>query len=127
MSAYVVSNNTIRAVVGYAEEHDLWAMGVRTKDELGQALLDENVRSVNNLYQEDHQAPTFTYGDGYPVTPSQAAWHLLCIDYQSCETDDWPQTRAHALLYRLLQNITKHLADDIQGSWDAPRDKETTP
>lgn len=120
MSAYVVSNNTIRAVIGYAADHDLKAMGVTTKDALGQILLDENVRSVNHRYSTSQEPEPFTYGDGYKVSPRQAVWHLMCIEYQSCETPDWTVTRAHNLLFRLLQNIAKQIAGDIEGSWNAP-------
>lgn len=119
MSAYVVNDNTIRAVLGYAEAGDLRAMGVNSLDALGQILIDENRRSVNYRYNETEAADPFVYKP-YKVAPIQAAKFIICIDYQSCETPGWDRTRAHALLFRLLQNIVRKLGSYESCAWDAP-------
>ena len=106
MSAYQVSNDTIDYLVTASRLWRLASDGYLPSDarnltdsELGQILIDENVRSVNARYNEQKSA------DGYVYKPvnldSVSAVNVLksvqCLNYQSCETDDWETTPAHAI------------------------------
>lgn len=120
MSTYVVSDNTIRAVLGYADEYDLRKFLCADKDALGQILLDENYRSVNHRYSEQAVPHKFVYGEGYAVSPAQAAQHIACIDYQSCETQDWETTQAFRLLARIRANVCRKMIEGQDLRWEAP-------
>lgn len=90
-------------------------------------LFNENVRSVQCRYPQDKRSD-------YPlhlfVNARDAAGRLAhvpaisilkmcdCLEYQSCETDDYEQTTA----YRLLDNIRRHAIRSLPGYEAAPYD-----
>lgn len=96
-----------------------------------EALYQENVRSVSHRYPNDPR-------DGLPGEPSgvvdvsarnmiQAVYALpplhilkMCngLDYQSCETDDWRETRAYALLQAIKDAAIRELPGYDDGPWD---------
>ena len=121
MSAYIVGNNTINAILGFADEYDMRAMGVANRNELGQILLDENYRSVNYRYDEYATPETYTYSR-YTVKTFEALQYLSCLEYQSCETPDWETTRAFRLCARLRANMVRRLLEElaVPRVWDAP-------
>lgn len=121
MSAYVVNDNTINTILGFADEYDLNAFDVKTKDDLGQILLDENYRSVNYRYGEDATPETYAYSR-YTVKTLEALQYLSCLEYQSCETPDWETTQAFRLCARLRKNMVGRLLLELgaQRVWDAP-------
>lgn len=117
MSAYVVDPAHIRALVYWAtcthfRDHSgpvtyYWSGSRRriSGDEarVASVLYAENVRSVNSRYNESDTADGFVY-----AAPKSAALRNLrphdvigacrCYAYQSCETADWTDTEAHAIV-----------------------------
>lgn len=128
MSAYVVNDNTINAILGFADEYDMKAMDVANRGELGQILLAENYRSVNHRYSEELEAETYTYSR-YTVKTFEALQYLSCLEYQSCETPDWERTQAFRLCARLRANMVRRLLEElaVPRVWGAPSTSETTP
>lgn len=126
MSAYIVNDNTINAVLGFADEYDLNAFDGKTKDDLGQILLDQNYCSVNYRYGEDATPERYVY-NRYTVKATDALQHLSCIEYQSCETPDWETTLAFRLCARLRKNMVSQLLLEVgaKRAWDAPPTSET--
>lgn len=123
MSAYIVNDNTINAVLGFADEYTLRKFECQTRDQLGQILLNENYRSVNYRYGEDAQPPVFAYRR-YTVPAVAAAQHLQCFEYQACETPDWERTTAFRLCADLRSKICERLVSESGAIrvWDAPGD-----
>ncbi len=125
MSAYVVSTDTIDLLVTACRLWRLASDGYlpretrnMTDNELGQVLLSENVRSVNARYSETDDASAYEHlpvrFDAIdPVTVLKSA---QCLDYQSCETDDWKTTTA----YRVLKAIESGAIAHLRGYNDAP-------
>jgi hypothetical protein len=88
-----------------------------TPSQLGQVLVSENVRSVHHRYPSDdvdagelpgpcdayYLAPYVYEDPGYVLSPGEVFKAIDCLDYQSCETDDWHQTEAFALLRSLRE------------------------
>lgn len=133
MSAYVVSTDTIDFLVTAAR---LWRLasdgylpyGTRnlTDSELGQVLLSENIRSVNARYSETDQAPTYEYRqvrfdaiDAVTVLKS-----VQCVNYQSCETDDWKTTTAYKVLKAIESGAIAHLPRYSDAPWGWTRQME---
>lgn len=84
----------------------------RAADLLGQLLWDENYRSVNYRYTESEPTPdyraTLIDADLSPVAVLKA---IDCYEYQTCESPDWDQTRAHAFVTALRNVILGQHAD----------------
>ncbi len=121
MSAFIVTDNTINAILGFADEYTLRKFHVGSLAELGQIMVDENYRSVNYRYKTDDKPHTYMYSR-YTVKATDAAQHLDCYEYQACETSDWEITLAFRICAHLRRNICKRLISDAGAFyvWDAP-------
>lgn len=131
MSAFVVSHNHINALVAFAIRQEYggrpsyYFKGERCFYEpeswIGQVLLDENIRSVNHRYEE--QTPPEPYKFYWPVfkaviSPLQAIKACACLDYQSCETPDWQDTRAYAILQDIRERAIRELPGYDEAHWE---------
>jgi len=148
MSAYIVSVNTIHAMVTKAKDyglHDWFNPEIRelkTEMErlvyLGQLLIDANVISVMARYPDADELPAEAgnyydepyeyvecrsgrqYKDSTPkhLEPVDLLMIVSCYKYQTCEFQEWEYSDA----FRLCANRTYKLIHDcvIQGMDDAP-------
>lgn len=125
MSAYVVSPDTIDYLVTasrcwrLAEDGYLpYDVRILTDNELGQVLLSENVRSVNCRYNETDVTPAYEYRavNFDSIDPVTVLKSVQCVNYQSCETDDWQTTPA----YQVLKAIESGAIANLSGYRSAP-------
>ena len=83
-------------------------------------MQSENVRSVNIRYSDDFECEPLRVSDAdicrFNLTPVHILKMCACLDYQSCESDDWESTVA----YRLLQRIKDSAIDALPGYGAAP-------
>jgi hypothetical protein len=115
MSAHMVSDNHIHALVNFAllNNLDYRANGrfVRitreSAEEIGQILIDQNYRSVHHRYldrAEQHfgKPPTYKF-KVVRLLPDAVALLKLCVcyAYQACETDDWESSIAADIIMRI--------------------------
>ncbi len=126
MSAYLVHADTIDYLVTAARAWRLAADGYLPYDarnltdtDLGQLLLTENNRSVNYRYEETDEAPAYEHRpvrydaiDAVTVLKS-----VQCVNYQSCETDDWKTTAAYGVLKAIEQGAIAHLPGYRDAAW----------
>jgi hypothetical protein len=92
-------------------------------DDLGRTLWLENLRSVAARYPNDasgdrpgpcdlrdEEIEGYTFSP-VPGTPDAVTTLTLirCLEYQSCETDDWQQTEAYAILQALTQDCIRKI------------------
>lgn len=121
MSAYIVNDNTINAVLGFADKCDLNNFDCGDLSALGQILVNENYRSTNYRYDEDNTPHSFVYSR-YTVPATTALRHLSRIEYQLCEPEDWETTPAFRLCARLRKNMVSQLLLELgaESAWDAP-------
>ena len=123
MSAYIVNNETIHAIVkgfmqynaefkaeGYEKPIqviiDLQELG----NGIGQKLLEQNYKSVNYRYSEDTETPTYKYKD-VEINEGVLLGCIQCYEYQACETNDYFESDIHeslnglkmAMLERMIQ------------------------
>jgi hypothetical protein len=134
MSAFVVPRSHVAAIVKWARSAHVLGWNAFTSygpsdtalssTRAADILMRENVRSVSYRYPEDTARgdlpgsigeladATFTHAEilaARVLTPSEVLHAVACLDYQSCETPDWQETTAHALLRRI------ELAAELEG------------
>jgi hypothetical protein len=109
MSAYVVDKNLIDKLIAGGLRAELFMPCDATSN--GQMLWRENVTSVSfrynlptrdatelALYEADVEAYEFTPCE---FTPREIDEAIDCLDYQSCEHDEWEASEACKLLQQL--------------------------
>lgn len=132
MSAFIVSNTHINALLSYAIDKQVtyWneKAGERTRitrhnaEEVGRILMDENVRSVCARYRDagnDEKSAGADYSFQYfstPLTAAEVIKACQCLEYQSCETDDYDAS----LAWRITQDIKNHACHHVPGYDAAP-------
>jgi hypothetical protein len=126
MSAFIVSNTHINALVRFATENNISVYGnlkqplhvSGNEDATAQMLHDENVRSVNARYSGSTQAERVVYMIDAPLlSPVQAIKAAQCLQYQSCETDDWKETAANLLLEAIIGKAIRLLPGYSESPW----------
>jgi hypothetical protein len=113
---------------GYAGWRYLWPAEDEddshyTASQVGQMLVDENVRSVHHRYSDtdpdrgDLPGPVDAYymgpyvyePPGRVLSPGEVFAAIDCLDYQSCEHDEWRSSEAHAFLESLREAACRHV------------------
>ncbi|MDN5934193.1 MAG: hypothetical protein L0I24_24500 [Pseudonocardia sp.] len=123
MSAFTVNAAHIDAIVNASRAFGGGELiDQRAADLIGTMLWDENYRSVNYRYTESEPTPDYRAelvdADLSPVAVLKA---IDCYEYQSCESPDWGQTRAHAYVTALRNVILgRHsdLAREVPSRYD---------
>ena len=106
MSAYIVSDKTISAIVnGLIKFNRKPPFRIAIYPQrVGQILVNENYRSVNFRYDEESTPHEFKYEE-FDVDEKTFYGCLTCYNYQASETDDYYYSDAYhyiALGNRLL-------------------------
>lgn len=128
MSAYIMHTDEINVIVsffikpGHLNEDNLWTlvngehnyMTLENAELVATKLYSQNVRSVNERYNEETvETYQFTYDTRAKNRPvGNIIGALDCLEYQSCETDDWEQTDAHQIICDMRKNLLKKLAGE---------------
>lgn len=121
MSAYIVDNKTIHAIVkgfrvygaDFNDEDYNNAVSIITSvkamsNAIGQSLLNQNYKSVNCRYRENTEAPKYNYED-VKINEGILMGCIDCYEYQACETDDYFNSGIHFSLLRLKDEIIKRM------------------
>lgn len=126
MSAFIVSENHINVIVSYfVDSRPMYRLYAKINGayqylthenaaKVAQTLYAENVRSVDVRYSEENDSRyTFKYLPMARLHYSIAdiAGALDCLEYQSCETDDYYRTEAYALITAMRKRLLKRLQD----------------
>lgn len=137
MSAYIVHNDTIDLLitaadawrVQFADEKDERRYACTFRNEARQLLLDENYRSVNARYDSGDQATAYRWSfvdlDRAAVCMPIAVLVLgsvCCLRYQSCETDDYRDTKAAQFLDAIEATACRKLIGTYDAPWGFTRD-----
>ena len=133
MSAFIVTDTHINALVRYASRHKITvAYGNPTmrlnvsahEQEVAELLLEENVKSVNYRYR-DNEVMTITYDRGAPILSAiEAIKAAQCLRYQSCEHSDFEESIAFKLIEAIISDAIPRLEGYESASW-AIADKVT--
>ena len=122
MSAFICSDYHVSVLANYAFEQGVnyyWRNQYRKcadPEEIGAILMKENIRSVNYRYQERNKI-SFEYDAsvvGNMPDNAQILQAAFCLNYQSCERDDWPKSEAHAILLAIVYDASHAFS---KGAW----------
>lgn len=118
MSAFICSNKTISAIVNTPSMFCSDA----ERAELGQVLFDANVESCVTLaeskgdtFKLDHK---FEFIPGIVLTPVEMIKACDCYLYQSCEVENFEETRAAKMVEVIKQFAVQNLPGYSDALWD---------
>lgn len=132
MSAFIVSNDHIDALVSFALAHrtSYWtgshrvAISHENAEEIGRILMDENVASVAHLYQDRIDQDERDAGAAYrfrefDVLPSPVVILKACdcYDYQACEHDGWDASMAKIIVNAIRRDAVRALPGYEAAPW----------
>jgi hypothetical protein len=109
MSAFIVSKIHIDSIITIASLQTCNSVKeiinkYKNFDLIGQILWNENHKSVNYRYNENHPTPTYSFRYKF-VDLGQALKAIDCLDYQSCEHPDYQESEAKKILDILEQAL----------------------
>ena len=136
MSAYMVEDETINALVNWAiqqhgsnavyyrfgsERHDMRHDYPRAK----QVLREQNERSLRARYQQADDMIGEPFQDEafavqVPIVSLIKACH--CYAYQACETEDWAESEAHAIIEAIEGALVRSLPGYDAAPWGLSAD-----
>lgn len=126
MSAFIVSNLHLNTIVSTMAHYGLYlnlADGTlyRAKDsavEVFNILAKANVDSVNACYRETSEVETHFHPCRVdPTTPEKAIRLLQCLNYQSCEVENWYATPAAQIIAQAIMGLTTNIPAIDDNSW----------
>lgn len=130
MSAHVVGNHHISAMLTAARKMPMgygpnyrWTKNnspvyfLSNETAIGQKLLDENYRSVNYRYDEQEAAPKFRMVIDRQWTAVELIKLCDCYNYQTCETPDYGETEAYAIVQALREFAISALPGMDEAPW----------
>lgn len=138
MSAYVVGQNHIDALVTFAVARSVsyWCPLSKTRvtisasnaEVVGQMLLDENVVSVCHRYgdaitpQEKNAAAAYRFRWWHePLGVVQVLKAINCLSYQSCEHPGWEGSLPQRILREIKESAIRSLPGYEAADWEMER------
>jgi hypothetical protein len=119
--------------VSYWNGTDRIDVTAHNAEEVGRILMDENVRSVGHRYNDRIDNDEKSAGAAYkfkrfstPLTAVEAIKACHCLDYQSCETENWEGTIAWRILQAVLSAATHKLPGYDKAPWGVDSDAGLT-
>lgn len=138
MSAFMVTNAHVDVLLSYMNNRDgkdalNWVLRRQHKHdvecgdftEIGRILLRENAKSVNCRY-DNAEPQAFEQAESYrfrftikPIAQSAVAVikQAHCLDYQSCEHDEWSDSLAKKILDAIISHATHRLPGYDAAPW----------
>ena len=127
MSAFLVNDKHIDALLTWAintteyqTPRKLDGMTVYDQPDLiGQILVDANYRSLTARYGDKDQPHEYKFKH-YPRTlsPVEVIKACDCLNYQCCEFDEWPTTKAYRIMMDLREGAISKLAGMEEAAWE---------
>ncbi len=88
---------------------------------VAETLLAENYRSVNYRYNENGDPPAINYSpfQAYTTDPVHIIKACDCYGYQACESPDYEESRAYALIKGIREYAIHHIPGyDDADAWE---------
>lgn len=145
MSAFLCDDNHFNVLVSYFigqyRDDGLWIeinndYGYLNKENAGAVatiLWRENVRSLEGRYGDtpaDFSDYEFNYYSSVKQSYSipEIAGAIDCLEYQSCESEDYYTTEAYQVLGKMRKHLLRQLQEesDSDNTWELSRVKTTT-
>jgi|GEM_PF-2088757 len=103
MSAWIVSHYHVNVMVSWAMAHNVTyehlGLSVHVSPASAAILYAQNVRSVDHRYSEKNPSDFKFHSESSALAmlPAAILKACHCLDYQSCETEDYYTTEAHTI------------------------------
>lgn len=113
MSAFLQTDYHIATLAYWIERYCGTAYSA---EQIGQILLDENVRSLVARYGEGDAKQAHTIDMGkiyYDANPDELIKMARGYAYQACESDDWKTTEAHGLIESLQEHLLGIISESV--------------
>ena len=108
MSAFICSKLHIQTIA----QHYVQIMKTGDALEIANILHRENIKSVNYRYDEKTRYRAWkNLNDVQPVSLVQLYKLVQCLDYQSCEHNEWKASKAYSLLVELEATIVPEIVN----------------
>ena len=154
MSAYMVNRHHITYLVAAAMSHRICRDGLRWRHagvsqqlramdyeraaEIAQMLWDENLKSIESRYPDSKKSRKLPgpIGEDYEIRPAdlercwmefdplQVIMSIHCLEYQSCEHPEWPDSEAYAFLKALEHQAINAIPGFEDCKWGAPEPED---
>jgi hypothetical protein len=108
MSAFILDNKHINTLVNYAAANRYNHGEIRvhhggqwhtlTPEQAGQVLAEQNIRSYNYRYEDENAQTAYFWAWTSEHNPVVILKACACYDYQACETPDYYDSLAHAIV-----------------------------
>ena len=122
MSAFLVNNTHINAIVTFAVKQNIIVK--EEAQRVGEMLLRANIRSLKARYGDVIKLKELKYTyEHTPTSDAQVLKCISCLDYQSCEYDAWHRSNARKFLKELsstytLSNVSKDSTEYNKAMWE---------
>ena len=138
MSAFICSDYHINSIVSYflqspRQQDQLWAeldgewqyIKLDNAKLLGEILARENRRSVNARYSENEPCDYQWQYVRREHTLAEIAGALDCLEYQSCECEDYRQSQAYSIICLMRKHLLRQVME-LEGveSWELNEELE---
>jgi hypothetical protein len=127
MSAWICNKSHIACIAQFAENTDAIPRDYADVVELANDLIRENARSIVSRYGEDaNMGVVKPFKDATEVlqfaredkmSALQIIKSVHCLDYQSCESDDWNETKACKALKYIEGRAVSALPGYDEADW----------
>ena len=125
MSAFVVPDAHINALVTFGSKHDARFIHNRVRRaikgneaEIASLLYIANVESVNHRYREDGVSVGFKFRpDRRDRTAVQILAACACFDYQACEVDHYEETIGAAIIQAIRGAACRRVPGYESAGW----------
>jgi hypothetical protein len=128
MSAFIVSEEHIQSIVRGISQQDHFSyyhkgrISVNTDLELnriGQLLVNQNFKSVNVRYNSNQKPEQFMIKHfGKKRSAIQLIKACDCLEYQSCETDDYYQSEAYRIIDTARRRFIRTIPEYEDADWE---------
>ena len=135
MSAFIVNPNHISALVRWAcrdRVNVFYGSPPRRLDiagseqEICDILLAENIASYNFRYKESVQEKMVYDAFATSLRPIDVIKACHCLEYQSCEHDDWESSTAKAIVTAIAGAASRALPGYDDAPWEIKAKQEVT-
>lgn len=118
MSAFIVEDAHIDALVTFAVSGQRISTFRKSPDEIGQTLVNENWRSVNYRYKTTDTAPVYQHAHyAQPLTIVEVLKACDCYEYQACETTDYNDSEAANLIHAIRKKAIREMPGYQEAPW----------
>ena len=135
MSAFLCSEKHIAVLADFANKHDIYLNtrydpdATNIPSDIAKAMAKANIKSVDHRYPDNADkladklfiqacgSEAGQFGKHKQYTPVEIIKAAQCLDYQSCEHDEWEQSNVKALLDHVISKATTMLPGYNDAPW----------